>query len=54
MGFFSVYLINVNLDGVNFHEDDCKTMIYVWHMAWENRYKQCKACTKWLANNWYL
>ena len=29
MGFFSVYLINVNLDGVNFHEDDCKTMIYV-------------------------
>ena len=46
MGILSLGLNNINLDGVNFYEDDLETIIHVRLMAWRNRYKQHKANKK--------
>ena len=42
MGILNVYLYNINLDHVNFDEDDPEAMIHVRLMAWPNGYKQHK------------
>ena len=42
----SVDLININLDDVNFDEDDPETIIHVILIAWCNRFKQSKAFKK--------
>ena len=46
MGLLSVDLNNINLDDVNFDEDDPETIIAVRLMDWHNRLKQCKAFKK--------
>ena len=42
----SVDLININLDEINFEEDDPETIVHVRLMAWCNRFKQRKAYKK--------
>ena len=42
----SVDLININLDDINFEEDDPETIVHVRLMAWCNRFKQRKAYKK--------
>ena len=37
---------NINLDDVNFDEDDPETIIHIRLMAWHNKPKQCKAFEK--------
>ena len=44
VGILSVDLPNINLDNVNFHEDDPETIIHVRLMTWHNTFKQLKAC----------
>ena len=39
----TIDLKNINLDDVNFDEDDHETIVYVRLMAWRDRYKQNKA-----------
>ena len=46
MGLVNVNLNNVSLGDDNFDNDDLETVIHVRHMAWCNRYKQCKTCKK--------
>ena len=46
MVILSVDLNNINLGGVNFFEDDPKTIIHVGYMTWRNRLKQRKAFKK--------
>ena len=46
MGIISVDLNKINLDDVNFDEDDTETIIHVRIMAWCNRFKQSKAFKK--------
>ena len=43
MGTLSVDLNNINLDDVNFDEDNPETIIHVRLIAWSNRFKQRKA-----------
>lgn len=42
----SVDIDNINLDDVNFDEDDPKTINHVRLIAWCNRYKQGKSLKK--------
>ena len=44
IGILSVDLDRINLDDVNFHEDDPETIIQDTPMAWPNRFKQDKLC----------
>ena len=37
---------NINLDAVNFDEDDPETIIQVRLMDWRNKFKQYKVCKK--------
>ena len=61
MGILSVHHDKINLDDVNFDEDDPETIIHVRLMSWHNRYKQCKSCKKdiskglmpWHPKRWY-
>ena len=46
MGILSVDLNNINLDIVNFDEDDPETVIHVRRMVWHNRFKQRKEFKK--------
>ena len=46
MGILSAGLSNINLDDVNFDEDDPETIIHIRRMAWRNRFKQRKAFRK--------
>ena len=40
LGVLSIDLNNINLDDINFDEDDSETIIHVRIMAWHNRLKQ--------------
>ena len=40
MGMFSSDIDIINLDDVNFDEDDSKTIFYVRRMTWHKRLKQ--------------
>ena len=40
MGILSTDLNDINLDDVNFDEDDPEAIIHVRLMAWRNRFKQ--------------
>ena len=42
MGIVSVDLNNINIDHVNFDEDNPETIIHVRLLACRNRFKQCK------------
>ena len=44
--FFSVDHDKINLDDVNFDDEDPKTIIHVRLTAWRNKYKQRKKCKK--------
>ena len=46
MDILSVDLNNINLDDVNFDEDDRETIINVRLLAWRNKFKQDKASNK--------
>ena len=46
MVILSVGFCNINLDDVNFDEDDPETIIHVRRMGWRNRFKQRKAFKK--------
>ena len=46
MGIVSVDLNNINIDHVNFDEDNPETIIHVRLMAWYNKLKQRKAFKK--------
>ena len=46
MDILSVDLNNINLDDVNFDEDDRETIINVRLLAWCNKFKQHKAFNK--------
>ena len=46
MDIVSVDLDKINIDDVNFDEDDPETIIHVRVMAWHNRFKQRKAFKK--------
>ena len=46
MGILSVDLDEINLDDVNFDEDDPETIINVGIMAWRKRFKKHKLCKK--------
>ena len=39
-------LVKINIDDVNFDEDDPETIINVRLTAWRDRYKQRKSCKK--------
>ena len=45
MGIFRVDLNNIDLDDVNFYEDDPEA-ISLGLMAWRNRLRQCEAFKK--------
>ena len=40
LGVLTIDLNNINLDDINFDEDDSETIIHVRIMAWHNRLKQ--------------
>ena len=42
MGVLSVDFSNINLDEVNFYNNDRETIMHVRLMAWHNRFKQLK------------
>ena len=46
MSILSVDLNNINLDDVNFYDDDPENIIHVRLMAWRSRFKQPKAIKK--------
>ena len=46
MGILSVDLSNINLDEVNFYNNDRETIMHVRFMAWHNRFKQLKVFKK--------
>ena len=46
MGILSADLDNIDLDDVNFDEDDPETIIHVRLLAWCNIYKQRKSSKK--------
>ena len=46
MGILSVDLNDINLDNVNFDEDNLETIIHVRLMVWCNRFKQRKTFKK--------
>ena len=41
-------LINLNLDDINYDEDDPEIIIHIRYLAWHNMFKKCKAIKKWL------
>ena len=43
---FSVDLDKIDLDDINYDEDDPETIIHVRLMTWCKRYKQHKSCKK--------
>ena len=45
MGILSVDLVKINLDDVDFNEDDPATIIHVWLSAW-HKFEKCKAFKK--------
>ena len=46
MGILSVDFSNINLDEVNFYNNDRETIMHVRLMAWHNRFKQLKVFKK--------
>ena len=42
MGIFSKYLNNINLDDVNYNEDDHETIIHVRLLALHSKYEKLK------------
>ena len=46
MSIFCIDLNNINLDDVNFDEDDPETIIHDKLMVWRNKFKQRKECKK--------
>ena len=46
IGILNIDLNNINLDCVNFDEDDSETMIHVRFMAWNNKLEQRKPFKK--------
>ena len=46
MGILSVDLNKINLNDVNFDEDDPETIIHNKLLAWRNKFKQRKEFTK--------
>ena len=46
MVILSVNINNINLNDVNFYEDDPKTIIHIGVLAWHYRYKQIKHLKK--------
>ena len=46
MSILSVYLDKINLDDVNFDEDDPEIIIHTRLMAWRNIFKQHKSSKK--------
>ena len=49
---FSVNFNNINLDDVNFAEDDSETNIYVKLIAWSDRFQQQKSFKKLIPVAW--
>ena len=45
MGILSVDLDKINLDDVDFNEDDPATIIHAWLLAW-HKFEKCKAFKK--------
>ena len=50
LGVLTIDLNNINLDDINFDEDDSETIIHVRIMAWHNRLKQQEKRCKQIIN----
>ena len=46
MGILSIYLNNINLDDINYEEDDPKTIIHIRILAWHIKFEKGKQLKK--------
>ena len=46
MGIRSIYLNNINLDDINYEEDDPETIIHIRILAWHIKFEKGKQLKK--------